>query len=138
ALAGNFEDYALQFEKEEPLVYHLLENDLISDNTQTLEKKDQLISLNYQLFENDALIFKSLKSKKLTILKNKTPLVKVDFKGFPHLGIWTKKDASFICIEPWYGYSDTDKSTGNIFEKEGIQIIEANKTFNSKFSIEIF
>lgn len=137
ALEGNFEDYAIAFEKEEPLLYNLLENDLISNKTQILETKDNLIQLNYSLFENDALIFKSLQSKKITISKNKNPFLKVDFQGFPHLGIWTKKDAPFICIEPWYGYSDIDESTGDLFKKEGIQIIEANETFHSKFTIEI-
>lgn len=138
ALNGNFEDYELQFEKDETLVYHLLENDLISKKTKTVEKQDNLVKLNYPLFENDALIFKSLQSESLNILKNGIPLLKVDFQGFPHLGIWTKKDAPFLCIEPWYGYSDTDESTGNLFEKEGIQIIEANSNFNSNFSVAIF
>lgn len=137
ALDGDFEEYKLKFEKEEALVYNLLENDLISNKTQILETKDNLVKLNYTLFENDALIFKNLQSRSLTIQKNEKPLIKVHYQGFPHLGIWTKKDASFICIEPWYGYSDSDESTENIFEKEGIQIIEANDIFNSKFTIEI-
>ena len=137
ALNGNFEDFEIQFEKNEPLVYSLLENDLISNQTKTLEKQNGVVPLNYKLFENDALIFKNLASKSLSILKNKTPLLKVDFQGFPHLGIWTKKDAPFLCIEPWYGYSDTNDSTGNLFEKEGIQLLDANEIFQSNFTIEI-
>lgn len=137
ALDGNFEDYELEFEKKEALIYNLLEHDLISNKTLILETKDNLVKLNYSLFENDALIFKNLQSRSLSILKNQTPLIKIHYQGFPHLGIWTKKDASFICIEPWYGYSDTNESKGNLFEKEGIQIIEANGIFNSKFTIEI-
>ncbi|MEO8254190.1 MAG: aldose 1-epimerase family protein [Flavobacterium sp.] len=137
ALNGNFEEYQLEFEKQEPLVYSLLENDLISNTTQTIEKYENLVPLKYSLFENDALIFKGLQSKSLCILKNKIPLLKVTFQGFPHLGIWTKKDAPFLCIEPWYGYSDTKESSGNLFEKEGIQIIEAKALFNSKFAIEV-
>lgn len=137
ALDGNFEDYELEFEKKEALIYNLLEHDLISNKTLILETKDNLVKLNYSLFENDALIFKNLQSRSLSILKNQTPLIKIHYQGFPHLGIWTKKDAAFICIEPWYGYSDTNESKGNLFEKEGIQIIEANGIFNSKFTIEI-
>lgn len=137
ALPGKFENYSIVFEKEEPLEYHLLENDLISDKTKKLEVLNKRMPLTYQLFENDALIFKSLKSNSLTILENENPVVKVNFKDFPNLGIWTKKEASFLCIEPWFGYSDTEDSSGNLFEKEGIQILEENKTFNSEFSIEI-
>jgi galactose mutarotase-like enzyme len=137
ALPGNFENYALEFEKKEPLKYSLLENDLISNKTKQLETKENQIELNYQLFENDALIFKSLESNSLTILENNKPYIKVDFADFPSLGIWTKENAPFICIEPWFGYSDTPENTGNLFEKEGIVTLDANQTFNSKFSIEI-
>jgi galactose mutarotase-like enzyme len=137
ALPGNFENYSMTFEKEEPLEYYLLENDLISNKTKTLEVHNKQIPLTYELFKNDALIFKTLQSNTLTILKNEKPLLKVNFKDFPSLGIWTKMNAPFICIEPWFGYSDTNENFGNLFEKEGIQILDSNKIFNSKFSIEI-
>lgn len=136
-LNENFEDYAIEFEKDEDLVYNLLEDDLISNKTKILDKTENLIKLNYKLFKSDALIFKTLQSKSLSILKNRNPFLKVHFHGFPHLGIWTKVNAPFLCIEPWYGFSDTTDATGNLFEKEGIQIIEANEIFDSKFTIEI-
>lgn len=136
-LNENFEDYAIEFEKDEDLVYNLLEDDLISNKTKILDKTENLIKLNYKLFKSDALIFKTLQSKSLSILKNRNPFLKVHFHSFPHLGIWTKVNAPFLCIEPWYGFSDTTDATGNLFEKEGIQIIEANEIFDSKFTIEI-
>jgi galactose mutarotase-like enzyme len=110
---------------------------LISNETKKLETHEGQIPLTYQLFENDALIFKTLKSKSLTILENKKSFLKVNFEDFPSLGIWTKMNAPFLCIEPWFGYSDTGKNSGNIFEKEGIQILNENETFDSEFSIEI-
>lgn len=137
ALPGDFKTYSILFEKYEALKYHLLENDLISETTKKLETQNKKVSLDYQLFKNDALVFKTINSKTVTILKNEIPILKIHFKGFPSLGIWTKEKAPFLCIEPWFGYSDTKKSSGNLFEKEGIQILEANKIFNSKFSIEI-
>ena len=137
ALPENFENYAFKFEKEEVLKYSLLENDLISNKTETLETTDNLVPLNYKLFENDALVFKTLESNSLTILENSKPYVKVDFADFPSLGIWTKDQAPFVCIEPWFGYSDTAENSGDLFEKEGILILDAKQTFNSKFSIQI-
>ena len=137
ALPENFESYALKFEREEVLKYYLLENDLISNKTEVLETKNSLVPLNYKLFENDALIFKTLESNSLTILENSKPYIKVDFEDFPSLGIWTKEQAPFICIEPWLGYSDTAVNSGDLFEKEGILILDANQAFTSKFSIQI-
>ncbi len=137
ALPGKFENYSIQFEKEEPLVYNLLENDLISNAVKTLPTLDNRVALDYSLFENDALIFKNLKSNYLTIFKNQIPMVRMHYEDFPHLGIWTKMNAPFLCIEPWFGYSDSNESTGAILEKEGIQILESKTTFNAQFSIEI-
>nr|WP_315165635.1 aldose 1-epimerase family protein [uncultured Flavobacterium sp.] len=137
ALPNQFENYAIAFEKVEPLEYYLLEDDLISNNTKQLEVHNKQIPLTYDLFENDALIFKTLQSDSLTILENENPILRVHFKDFPSLGIWTKMNAPFLCIEPWFGYSDTNENSGNLLEKEGIQILESNETFYSKFSIEI-
>ncbi len=137
ALSEDFEQYSISFDQEEPLEYYLLENDLISNTTKKLDVEHQKTALNYALFENDALIFKTLKSNGLTILENSKPLLKVNFEGFPSLGIWTKKDAPFLCIEPWFGYSDTENNFGDLFQKEGILVLEAKEIFQSKFSIEI-
>ena len=137
ALPNKFENYAIAFDSDESLEYYLLENDLISNKTKQLDVQNKQIPLNYELFANDALIFKTLKSKSLTILENENPILRVHFEDFPSLGIWTKNNAPFICIEPWFGYSDTNENSGNLFEKEGIKVLESNGTFHSKFSIEI-
>lgn len=137
ALPGNFEDYSLDFEKVEPLEYTLLENDLVSKQTEKIHTDTNRVPLTYELFKRDALIFKKLQSNSLTIIEKEKPILKVHFQEFPSLGIWTKVDAPFICIEPWLGYSDTTESNGNLFEKEGVIVLQSNATFQAKFSIEI-
>mgnify|MGYP003604398047 CR=1 FL=1 len=138
ALSENFENYSLRFEKKETLSSYQLENDLISTTVVPIAMKNNILELTYSLFEKDALIFKKLNSKEITIMENNNALLNVHFKDFPNLGIWTKNNASFICIEPWLGYSDKIDSSGNILEKEAIQLVGANKTFNCSFSVEIF
>lgn len=137
ALPKSFNSYSLAFEHEEDLISYALENDLLSDTVSAIKMTDSTIPLSYSLFEKDALIFKELRSKKITILENETSLLQVQFNDFPNLGIWTKENAPFLCIEPWLGYSDTIHSTGNILEKEAIQLLESKKSFECNFSIEI-
>ena len=137
ALPENFENYSFKFEKEEVLKFNLLENDLISNKTEVLKTSNNLVRLNYKLFENDALVFKTLESKSLTILENEKPYIEVDFEDFPSLGIWTKDQAPFVCIEPWFGYSDTADNSGDLYQKEGIVLLDADQIFHSKFSIKI-
>ena len=137
ALPKPFEEYALAFEYPENLTSYELENDLLSDKSTSIKMIDNQIPLTYSLFEKDALIFKKLQSKNITILENKNPLLRVQFDNFPNLGIWTKNNAPFLCIEPWIGYSDTIHSSGTILEKEGIQLLEAKKSLRYSFSIKI-
>ena len=137
ALPKPFESYALEYENKEILTSYELKNDLLSDNFSTIEMTDNQVPLTYSLFEKDALIFKKLQSKSITILENQNPLLRVQFDDFPNLGIWTKSNAPFLCIEPWLGYSDTVHSSGNILEKEGIQLLDEKKSLECNFSIEI-
>jgi galactose mutarotase-like enzyme len=137
ALPNNFESYALEFDQQENLKCFTLENDLVSDNSFEIALENKKLPLTYSTFENDALIFKTLQSRVITILKNNKPILKVAFNDFKNLGIWTKVGASFICIEPWLGYSDTIHATGNLLEKEGIQFVAVNERFECGFSVEI-
>ena len=137
ALNKNFEDYSLQFETNENLISYQLNNDLLSEKTKQIELLNNKLLLTYSLFENDALIFKELQSKQIQILENNTPVLNFKFKDFPNFGIWTKQNAPFICLEPWVGYSDVLNSTGNILEKQGIQMLESNSSKEFNFSIEI-
>lgn len=137
ALQNEFENYSLEFEKSEILICSQLENDLISNETISLPMKDNCLPLSYSLFENDALIFKKLDSKSITISENNVPFLKVTFEDFPSLGIWTKQKAPYICIEPWFGYADTMTNSGELSEKEGIQIIGIDEQFQSEYSIDI-
>lgn len=138
ALPGNFQDYSLEFDNQDALKVFALERDLLSDQTKVIELQDQKLALDYALFEQDALIVKNIPSKKLSILQNNKPWVSVGYDDFPHLGLWTKPGAPFLCIEPWFGYSDTIQADGNIFQKESIQVLDADAVFNTNFTIEVF
>lgn len=136
-LSENFENYSLIFEDSNDLNYYLLEDGLISNTTNSLQLNHNALKLNYKLFEKDALVFKKIASKSITILEKTNPILKVSYSDFPDLGIWTPPNAPFICIEPWFGYSDTVDKFGSLLDKEGIKILEANDNFHSEFSIEI-
>lgn len=137
ALPKPFESYALQFEFYEELKSYILENDLLSNNSFKVIMDKNKLPLTYSLFQNDALIFKEMQSKKITLLENEIPIMNFYFNDFKNFGIWTKNNAPFICLEPWLGYSDKTNASGNVLEKEAIQLLDANSTFNCQYRMEI-
>ena len=103
-----------------------------------VDKRKILIDLH--TFDNDALIMKGITSNKIS-LKNKASgktLLTMDFTGFPYLAIWSKPNAPFICIEPWYSTADNVKSTGVFTQKQDIISLKPNTLFECKYTVEFF
>lgn len=132
------EDYYLQFEQSETGDRYYLENGLIARREAYLENT-KVIPLTQQLFADDALIFKNLKSVEVALKSRKSnKFVNVRFAGFPYLGIWSKPGgAPFVCLEPWCGVTDSIDHSGILSEKEGIYSLEPGQEFRRQFSIEI-
>lgn len=136
-LENPIEAYQLQFEKDELLATYHLQNDLFNGESSVVESQSGSIKLHDALFENDALVFKNLESKTITLCQNEKPVLKIYFKDFPYLGIWKKMNAPFICLEPWLGLADSHTHNGNIFEKEGISILQPNSSVKLGYKIEL-
>lgn len=132
-----FSDFTIAFNEVEDFVSHELEKEQFNNSSKKIPSENGKINLDYALFEKDALVFKHLKSDKLTLLKKNQPYISVEFKGFPYLGIWTKPNAPFLCIEPWCGLADYVNHNGNIYEKEGIQILDKNANFQREINITL-
>lgn len=138
AIPNPLQEYKLCFNKKERFESYLLEKDLFSGQTKTITSAEECIPLEYRLFEADALVFKNLLSSEVTLSHLNKPILKMDYSGFPYLGIWTKDKASFLCIEPWLGLADHKDTSRKIEEKEGIQWLASKSNYKCKFSIEIY
>ncbi|MGB4774723.1 MAG: aldose 1-epimerase family protein [Daejeonella sp.] len=134
-----FEDYYLEFEQEEPLEKHLLSAEgFFTGKTEPVPVKERKVYLTRELFEKDALVFKNIRSKKVFLkhVKNNYS-VSVSYTNFNYLGIWTKPDANFVCIEPWLGCADTEGNAVDLKHKEAIQQVEHGHVFEADFTIGI-
>ena len=133
-------DYALLFNKPEEAWSRCLDEDgLINDDERLIIDNEELLHLEEDIFDEDALIFEDLSSSKVTLLDSEgAPVWTFDFSNFPYLGIWSKdQESPFVCIEPWYGIADTIHSNGNLFEKEGTQVLEPGNSFSCEHSVTI-
>ena len=132
--------YRLEFdEKEENAKFHQLDNGLISYKNNYINKSimsnEKSISIGKDTFTHDAIIMGNLKSKKIRLIENNNTRLVLDFTGFKYLGIWSKKNAPFICIEPWYTTADYTDSNSIFEEKKDNIKLEENEEFECSYSI---
>lgn len=135
----NYADYYLEFEQEEIASRTLLSsNGLITDQTDPVLTNNNILKLNAGLFKEDALIFKELKSRKVSLKNSKSnQVLTVDYTDFKFLGIWAKPNAPFVCIEPWLGIADHENTDGDYLKKEGLISLPKGENFTAEFSIKI-
>lgn len=138
SIDGDLENYALEFDASENLITHKLAENLFSGETEVITLQGKILPLKYELFEKDAIVLKDNATSSLLLLKKNIPQLKVNFPDFPFLGIWTKKNAPFICIEPWLGIADSHQSSGKIEKKEGIQVLNEKSNKSFEWNVEFF
>lgn len=133
-----YTDYYLEFNKDEVLHYHKVVNDLIADEVEEMNLNDRKLNLRHDLFYNDALVLKTLKSDCISLKNTKTSsALHFTFKDFPYFGIWAAKDAPFVCLEPWCGLADGEGHNQQLSDKEGIVTLPAGDTWQRSWQVEI-
>ncbi|RPD38278.1 aldose 1-epimerase family protein [Chitinophaga barathri] len=135
-----FDDYSLHFNKPETAgVWPLSDAGLIQTAPVPYLEDVTELMLQKSLFYKDALVFKHLASDVISIRSSQTPHgLEVSFPGFPYMGIWSAKDADFVCIEPWCGIADPVNTSGELEEKEGIHLLAPEEIFKREWSAIFF
>jgi galactose mutarotase-like enzyme len=140
AQGDEFTDYYLEFERPETLDRQFLNaaNLLIAGKKEPLLKNEKALNLTPELFAEGALVLEGVKSQSLALKGRKTnKAVTVSLPGFPRLGLWTKPGAPFVCIEPWYGISESTDFKGDLTQKVGILNLKPGEMFKSEYQIII-
>jgi galactose mutarotase-like enzyme len=140
AAGDSFTDYYLEFSDNETLDRGYVNgpNLLIAGKTEPFFKNEKVKPVTEGMFSDGAYIFDHLKSTSVALKGRKTAKsVTVSFPGFPQLGIWSMPDAPYVCIEPWYGISESTDFTGDLTQKKGVLQLQPGKEFKSEYKIII-
>lgn len=134
----DFSDYSLLFNKDSHLKASCLKDGLLTTDKNTITLTNQKLPLNYELFENDALVLLDMKSDKITLMDNEDKnMLTFEFENFPYFGIWTVKDSGFICLEPWAGVADFDSHDQQLENKTGINTLKPNENWSAWWGVSI-
>ena len=97
------------------------------------------IALDHSLFDSSA-IFLYDTSKSVTLRSSKSARsIRIDFEDFKYIGFWhiAKTQANYLCIEPWTSLPSYDGKIEDIEQKEDMQILSPNQSFEIGYSISV-
>lgn len=131
--------YYLEFEQEEEKIHflYLIDGLIGTEYAKNPMENKRIIPIGPHTFDNDALIMKGITSHKISLKKRITEdtILTMDFTDFPFLAIWSKPNAPFICIEPWFSTADTVKGSGVFTQKQDIISLKPNNEFECKYTV---
>lgn len=135
------EDYILRFPGKEKLEYILIdpkEAAVDPEKVSELKLEEECCPVTEEMFEKDALIFDHTQIEEVWLCrKDGTPYVGVKAEGFPNFGIWSVKDAPFVCLEPWMGRCDNIGFDQELSKKENVNSVAVGETFEKEYQIII-
>ena len=125
--------HEIVFERDEPAPIRRPVDGLLSAAQYPTPVRDRRLLLHDDLFEDGALVFDTLTSRSVVYGE----ALRVDFPRMPHLGIWTKPGAGYVCIEPWQGHASPEGFDGELADKPGIVAIAPRETETFAMSISV-
>ncbi|WP_237068199.1 aldose 1-epimerase family protein [Microbulbifer guangxiensis] len=128
-------DSYLEFECHEQGECYHLEGDLLGENPEPLTMAGRRLQLGEDTFARDALILKNIRSRKIGLFAGGECLLEFDTGGAPHVGIWAKPNAPYVCIEPWLSTDDTPSAPSELAEKPGFITLQPGEVSENGYRI---
>lgn len=100
---------------------------------------ESMFPITASSFDNDALILADRQVRRVSLLgKNRTPYLSLLFNA-PLVGLWSpvRKNAPFVCIEPWWGRADRIGFEGDFSEREYTNFLDPGEIFSASYMIII-
>jgi galactose mutarotase-like enzyme len=129
------EAHEIVFEREEGPSIRRVRDGLLTPTRHPSPLVGKRLALTDALFVEDALIFVPIASGSVTYGAPGTPSLRIGFSGMPHLGIWTKPGAGFICIEPWQGFASPEDFDGEFSGRPGVMTVPAEG--EARFAMQV-
>ncbi len=136
-----FEDYYLSFEEQHvpTRVGHTESCFLSGVDKDFLLKDGNSIPLVHTMFDDDAIVLKNMAGKVTLMSDSGKRKIAISYPDMHYLGIWHRPhtDAPYVCIEPWTSLPSRQDVIEDIQYKSDTINLDAGKTYQNKWSIEL-
>jgi galactose mutarotase-like enzyme len=75
------------------------------------------------LLSDEALCIIETRSRSLRFRAPVGAAIHMEFEDFPHIALWSRPPAPFLCIEAWTGHGDPEGFSGDIREKPSMRFL---------------
>lgn len=133
-------DYKLSFDADDKITSAIIgDGGTLSACTKEYTLRNGMLDITADLFDEDALIIENGQAHKVALCNPEgQPYLTVSFDA-PLFGIWSpaKKNAPFVCIEPWYGRCDRETFEGELPEREYGNKLSPSEEFYAEYTITV-
>jgi galactose mutarotase-like enzyme len=121
---GDPSDYTVSFAcAETPAVPEISADGLFLSTSRTIPLSGRRLPLTPDLFASEALCFLNARSRSLRFGREAGAALSIATEDFPHLALWSRPPAPFLCVESWTGHGDRDDFSGDLFEKDSMRVL---------------
>lgn len=113
---------------------------LLTGSTFSVNLEKGIFPVTEHIFDNDALIFAGQGVTAVGLLNREgREYIRLEAESCPVWGIWSMPtaDASYVCIEPWWGICDSSGYSGTLQERPYTNHVEAGEVWQDGFRIVV-
>ncbi|MDE7324217.1 MAG: aldose 1-epimerase family protein [Lachnospiraceae bacterium] len=133
-------DCQILFDTNDTIIASVIGNNgTLSSRRKAYTLNDGYMNITADLFDDDALIVEDNQAHKVSLCDRQgQPYLTVRFDA-PLFGLWSpaKRNAPFVCIEPWYGRCDKDIFTGDLSQREWGNKLQPAEQFYAEYTVTI-
>ncbi len=136
SLPGGVWPHFVRFDRDERAeVPVIAPGGLFSTRTRKIPLEGRELALTSGLFE-EALCFLDARSAGLEFFARdaqggEKPCLRMELENFPHIALWSRPGAPFLCLEAWTGHGDPEGFDGDIFAKPSLRLLKPGETARS-------
>lgn len=130
-LPGASGGHVVRFDAEERAeVPVIAPGGLFSPRRRSVPLRGRELALTPELFE-EALCFLDARSAGLEFAAQEGPSLRMELENFPHIALWSRPHAPFLCLEAWTGHGDPEGFDGDLFAKPSMRVLAPGESARS-------
>jgi galactose mutarotase-like enzyme len=115
--------HLLEFAEPETAPVRRLADGLLRAQSEPTPITGRTLALEPALFAADAVILPEPASRSVRYTAPGAPAIEVAWEGFRQLGLWSRAEGDFLCIEPWHGTASPSDFDGEFLDKPGLMLL---------------